>query len=196
LVHSPTIPAWVNLESSTSNNCLPLKDALKRGPLKSTRKLMLLAGDDYVAPLIEAGKQDPLDLQAPMRGLSLGNRFVFLNEAIRIDKRRAAIALREVVGVPAVRALDGRCFMLGFLDRSLTEKNRGPVAEMTKLVDFCETAIAPTTAISHCTRPPLIRAFQAIHAGASRQCRWLGKAKLSETSVANSKIPAAMAGAI
>jgi hypothetical protein len=56
--------------------------------------------------------------------------------------------LREVVGVPAVRAmeraLDERCFMLGFLDRSLTEKNRGPVAEMTKLLDFCESAIAPT----------------------------------------------------
>jgi hypothetical protein len=56
--------------------------------------------------------------------------------------------LREVVGVPAVRAmeraLDERCFMLGFLDRSLTEKNRGPVAEMTKLLDFCEAAIAPT----------------------------------------------------
>jgi len=55
--------------------------------------------------------------------------------------------LREIVGVPAVRAmertLDDRCFMLGFLDRTLTEKNRGPVAEMTKLVDFCEAAIAP-----------------------------------------------------
>lgn len=59
-------------------------------------------------------------------------------------------SLREIVGVPAVRAiervLDERCFMLGFLDRPLTEKNRGPVAEMTRLVDFCEAAIAPAEA--------------------------------------------------
>jgi hypothetical protein len=56
-------------------------------------------------------------------------------------------SLRDVVGQPAVRAiereLDGRCFMLGFLDRTLTEKNRGPVNELLKLVDFCEAAIAP-----------------------------------------------------
>lgn len=55
--------------------------------------------------------------------------------------------LREVVGLPAVRAieraLDERCFMLGFLDRLLTEKNRGPVSELGKLIDFCEAAIAP-----------------------------------------------------
>lgn len=55
-------------------------------------------------------------------------------------------SLREVVGVPAVRAiervLDERCFMLGFLDRPLTEKNRGPVAEMSSLVAFCQGAIA------------------------------------------------------
>lgn len=59
-------------------------------------------------------------------------------------------SLREVVGVPAVRAieraLDERCFMLGFLDRPLTEKNRGPVAEMTKLLKFCEASIAPAEA--------------------------------------------------
>lgn len=56
-------------------------------------------------------------------------------------------SLRDVVGVPAVRAiergLETRCFMLGFLDRPLTEKNRGPVAEMTRLIDFCEAAILP-----------------------------------------------------
>lgn len=59
-------------------------------------------------------------------------------------------SLREIVGVPAVRAiervLDERCFMLGFLDRPLSEKNRGPVAEMTRLVDFCEAAIVPAEA--------------------------------------------------
>lgn len=60
------------------------------------------------------------------------------------------VGLREVVGVPAVRAiergLDERCFMLGFLDRTLTEKNRGPVAELMKLLDFCGASIAPTEA--------------------------------------------------
>jgi len=57
------------------------------------------------------------------------------------------VSLREIVGLPAVRAiereLDERCFMLGFLDRTLTEKNRGPVAELGKVLDFCEAAIAP-----------------------------------------------------
>lgn len=56
-------------------------------------------------------------------------------------------SLREIVGLPAVRAiergLDERCFMLGFLDRTLTEKNRGPVAELAKILDFCAAAIAP-----------------------------------------------------
>ena len=58
-------------------------------------------------------------------------------------------SLRDVVGVPAVRAierdLEVRCFMLGFLDRPLTEKNRGPVAELSRLIDFCEAAIRPET---------------------------------------------------
>jgi hypothetical protein len=85
--------------------------------------------------------------------------------------------LREIVGVPAVRAmeraLDDRCFMLGFLDRTLSEKNRGPVAEMTKLVDFCEAAIAPAEA--PCTTPVydtagLVLAIQA--ATADFHARW------------------------
>jgi energy-coupling factor transporter ATP-binding protein EcfA2 len=58
-------------------------------------------------------------------------------------------SLRDVVGVPAVRAierdLEARCFMLGFLDKPLTEKNRGPVAELSRLIDLCEAAIAPET---------------------------------------------------
>jgi hypothetical protein len=56
-------------------------------------------------------------------------------------------SLREIVGLPAVRAiergLDERCFMLGFLDRALTEKNRGPASELERLIDFCEAAMAP-----------------------------------------------------
>lgn len=55
--------------------------------------------------------------------------------------------LKEIVGQPAVRAiereLDERCFMLGFLDRPLTEKNRGPVNEAIRLIEFCERAIEP-----------------------------------------------------
>ncbi len=54
-------------------------------------------------------------------------------------------SLRDIVGQPAVRAiereLDGRCFMLGFLDRVLTEKQRGPVNELLKLIIFCESAL-------------------------------------------------------
>ncbi|MEX0842613.1 MAG: hypothetical protein WD039_10060, partial [Xanthobacteraceae bacterium] len=56
-------------------------------------------------------------------------------------------SLKDIVGHPAVRAiereLDERCFMLGFLDRQLTEKDRGPVKEMIRLIDFCEAAIEP-----------------------------------------------------
>ena len=56
-------------------------------------------------------------------------------------------SLKEVVGQPAVRAiereLDGRCFMLGFLDRPLTEKNRGPVSEMLRLLDFLRSCHRP-----------------------------------------------------
>ena len=55
--------------------------------------------------------------------------------------------LKEVVGQQAVRAIErdlgDRCFMLGFLDKPLTEKNRGPVREALRLVDFCEAAIEP-----------------------------------------------------
>lgn len=56
-------------------------------------------------------------------------------------------SLKDIVGQPAVRAiereLDERCFMLGYLDRHLTEKNRGPVREALNLIDFCEAAIKP-----------------------------------------------------
>ncbi len=57
------------------------------------------------------------------------------------------VSLRDIVGPPAVRALErnleDRCFMLGFLDRPLTERNRGPVAELGRLLDFCEAALKP-----------------------------------------------------
>lgn len=62
-----------------------------RRSIDRKKRLIVLAGDDYYAPLIEAGIKDPLDYFAPMRGLSLGNRLVFLNQCIRIPKRRTAI---------------------------------------------------------------------------------------------------------
>lgn len=62
------------------------------------------------------------------------------------------MSLRDVVGQPAVRAiereLDARCFMLGFLDRELTEKQRGPVGELLRLIDFCEAAIEPPEVVN------------------------------------------------
>lgn len=77
-------------------------------------------------------------------------------------------ALRDVVGIPAVRAierdLDDRCFMLGYLDRPLTEKNRGPVKELARLVNLCEAAIkpeAPPKAEPHYDTAGLVLAIQA-----------------------------------
>ena len=62
--------------------------------------------------------------------------------------------LKEVVGQPAVRALErnlnSRCFMLGYLDRLLTEENRGPVGEILRLLDFCESMIKPVTPAEAC----------------------------------------------
>ncbi len=55
------------------------------------RKLVILAGDDYFSPLLEAGQKQPLSYLAPMQGLSLGNRLAFLNEGLRIELRRQAI---------------------------------------------------------------------------------------------------------
>jgi hypothetical protein len=63
-----------------------------RAAIDPKKHLIVLAGDDYYAPLVEAGKGRPLDFLAPMQGLSLGNRLVFLNQCIRIHKRRAAVA--------------------------------------------------------------------------------------------------------
>ena len=67
-------------------------DAQIRRSIDPKKHLIVLAGDDYYAPLIEAGMKDPLSFFAPMKGLSLGNRLAFLNQSIRIPKRRAAIA--------------------------------------------------------------------------------------------------------
>lgn len=67
-------------------------DSQIRSSIDRKKRLVMLAGDDYFAPLAEVGTKDPLKFLAPMQGISLGNRLVFLNQCIRIKKRRAAIA--------------------------------------------------------------------------------------------------------
>jgi len=63
-----------------------------RTSIDRQKRLIVLAGDDYYAPLVEAGAHAPLNFLAPMRGISLGNRLVFLNQCMRIRKRHDAIA--------------------------------------------------------------------------------------------------------
>ena len=86
-------------------------------------------------------------------------------------------SLRDVVGQPAVRAiereLDERCFMLGFLDRELTEKQRGPVGEILRLIDFCEAAIQPPEVVNVCPSYDTAGLVLAIQAAATEfHARW------------------------
>jgi hypothetical protein len=67
-------------------------DEQLRSSIDPRKRLIVLAGDDYYVPLVEAGATSPLNFSVPMRGLSLGNRLAFLNQCIRIYKRREAIA--------------------------------------------------------------------------------------------------------
>ena len=60
----------------------------------------------------------------------------------------------SVLGASLVEALEqqveSRCFMLGWLDKPITGKSRGPAHEMERLLAFCQDAIlpeAPTEAI-------------------------------------------------
>lgn len=56
---------------------------------------------------------------------------------------QALASLREVVGTPVIRSIsrdiDARCFMLGFLDRLITDKNPAPATELLRLLDYFET---------------------------------------------------------
>ncbi|MGO7121512.1 hypothetical protein ACCS79_34185 [Rhizobium johnstonii] len=49
-------------------------------------------------------------------------------------------SLRDVVGAPLVRALerdiDDRCFMLSYLDRSISDANPAPAKELRRLIEF------------------------------------------------------------
>ncbi|MCG3202374.1 MAG: hypothetical protein NFCOHLIN_02256 [Gammaproteobacteria bacterium] len=63
--------------------------------------------------------------------------------------------------------------MLGFLNRPLTEKQRGPVSELLKLMDFCEAAIMPADVAEVCPvydTAGLVLAIQA--AAAEFHARW------------------------
>lgn len=54
------------------------------------------------------------------------------------------MSLREAVGTPVVRSIerniDERCFMLGFLDRSISDQNPASARELGRLTDFLATA--------------------------------------------------------
>lgn len=56
---------------------------------------------------------------------------------------QALASLKDVVGAPVIRAIsrniDDRCFMLGYLDRPITEKNPAPAAELLRLLDYFMT---------------------------------------------------------
>jgi len=56
-------------------------------------------------------------------------------------------ALRSVLGTSLVdefeRDLDNRAFMLGWLDRPLTTKSKGPTREMESLLTFCRDSVLP-----------------------------------------------------
>ena len=76
--------------------------------------------------------------------------------------------LKDVVGQPAIRSmerdLDERCVMLGFLDRPLSEKNRGPVGGMLRLLDFCEStidAVKPSEVVPVYDAAGIVLAIQA-----------------------------------
>ena len=59
-------------------------------------------------------------------------------------------SLREVVGTPVVRSIerniDARCFMLGFLDRSISDQNPASARELGRLTDFLTAAGLETQA--------------------------------------------------
>ena len=58
----------------------------------STRNLIVLAGDDYLKPLLTSLQASTQNYLAPMKGLSLGNRLSFLNHCIQLRRRKSDIA--------------------------------------------------------------------------------------------------------
>jgi hypothetical protein len=96
--------------------------------------------------------------------------------------------LREVLGASLVEAferqLEGRCFMLGWLDKPITEKSKGLAREMEALLSFCRDAILPeplTEAVPMYDPTGLLFAAQS----ADTQFQELWKARLGYIALAN-----------
>ena len=96
--------------------------------------------------------------------------------------------LREVLGASLVEAferqLDGRCFMLGWLDKPISEKSRGVAREMEALLSFCRDSILPeppTEAVPVYDPTGLLFAAQS----ADAQFQELWKARLGFIVLAN-----------
>lgn len=96
--------------------------------------------------------------------------------------------LREVLGANLVEAfeqqLEKRCFMLGWLDKPITEKSKGVAREMEALLCFCRDAILPeppTEAIPMYDPTGLLFAAQS----ADTQFQELWKARLGYIALAN-----------
>ena len=98
--------------------------------------------------------------------------------------------LREVLGASLVEAferqLDGRCFMLGWLDKPISEKSRGVAREMEALLSFCRDSILPeppTEAVPVYDPTGLLFAAQS----ADAQFQELWKARLGFIVLANAQ---------
>jgi hypothetical protein len=68
---------------------------------------IVLAGDDYLQPLLESEVAALSNFFAPMKGLSLGNRLAFLNQCIRLKRRKTDVAH----AYDAFAQMSGRCGM-------------------------------------------------------------------------------------
>lgn len=117
----------------------------------SAKAPMLEAPTSVLRQIAASGYQKKLALAFThfdlVRGQANLPTFEAQREHVISSVHQKLTRLREVVGQPAIRAiereLDGCCFMLGYLDRFLTKENRGPVKELVRLIDFCEEAIEP-----------------------------------------------------
>ena len=96
--------------------------------------------------------------------------------------------LRETLGTSLIETiehdLDRRCFMLGWLDKPITAKSKGPAAEMERLLAVCQDSIlaeTPSTAKPAYDPTGLLFAAQS----ADGQFQELWKARLGFIELAN-----------